>query len=117
MAPTPSQVRRLRPRGPPYGCVRYQPAPLRRRLRHGRRSDRLEAPAFRDDLRPCTTSTTTTRAPATSPRRRRRPDGFEAAAVGDLDGDGDTSLFATSGNVTGTTVTLRTTLYTERENE
>ncbi|MEZ4308670.1 MAG: fimbiral protein pilA [Polyangiaceae bacterium] len=45
------------------------------------------------------------------------PDGFEAAAVGDLDGDGDTSLFATSGNVTGTTVTLRTTLYTERENE
>ena len=45
------------------------------------------------------------------------PTGFESAARGDLDGDGDTSLFALSGKVSGGTVLVTPTLYVENEFE
>jgi type IV pilus assembly protein PilA len=45
------------------------------------------------------------------------PTGFEAAARGDLDGDGDTSLFAVTGRVSGGTVTVSPSIVIENEFE
>ena len=45
------------------------------------------------------------------------PDGFEAAAVGDLDGNGITSKFARSGAMVGGTLKLSNSLFVENENE
>lgn len=45
------------------------------------------------------------------------PDGFEAAARGDLDGDGKTSLFVLTGQAAGGTVSVRTSMYIEDEME
>lgn len=45
------------------------------------------------------------------------PDGFEATAVGDLDGDGDTSIFSITGRVTGGTVVQSPTIHVENEVE
>lgn len=44
-------------------------------------------------------------------------DGFEAAARGDLDGNGKTSLFALSGRVAGGTLTVTPSMYIENEFE
>jgi type IV pilus assembly protein PilA len=45
------------------------------------------------------------------------PNGFEAAAVGDLDGDGTKSLFSRTGTVSGGSVKVATKLYIENELE
>lgn len=45
------------------------------------------------------------------------PDGYEAAARGDLDGDGDTSLFSVTGRVTSGTVVQSTSVHVENESE
>lgn len=45
------------------------------------------------------------------------PDGFEAAAVGDLDGDGETSIFSVTGRVTGGAVVQSPTIHIENEVE
>lgn len=52
-------------------------------------------------------------APAVSPGA----DGFEAAARGDLDGNGTTSLFALTGKASGGVVTLSPTVHIENEFE
>jgi type IV pilus assembly protein PilA len=52
-------------------------------------------------------------APANAPG----PNGFEAAAVGDLDGNGVKSLFSRTGTVSGSTVTLATNMHIENEFE
>jgi type IV pilus assembly protein PilA len=44
-------------------------------------------------------------------------DGFEAAARGDLDGNGKTSLFAMTGKVAGGTVTMSPSMFVENEFE
>lgn len=43
--------------------------------------------------------------------------GFEAAALGDLDGDGETSVIARTGEVRGDTIALSTHLYVDNELE
>ena len=45
------------------------------------------------------------------------PDGFEAAAVGDIDGDGVKSTFARTGKVSGGALMLSTNLYIDNEFE
>jgi type IV pilus assembly protein PilA len=52
-----------------------------------------------------------------TPSARPDPDGFEAAARGDLDGDGDTSLFSISGSAAGGTFTVSPSIYIEDELE
>lgn len=43
--------------------------------------------------------------------------GFEAAAVGDLDGDGDRSLFAITGTESGGVLTVSSAVHIENEHE
>lgn len=52
-------------------------------------------------------------APANAPG----PDGFEAAAVGDLDGNGTRSVFSRTGTASGGTVTLATSIFIDNEFE
>lgn len=52
-------------------------------------------------------------APAVSPG----PNGFEAAARGDLDADGVTSLFALAGRESGGTITVSTSVFVQDEFE
>jgi type IV pilus assembly protein PilA len=52
-------------------------------------------------------------APANAPG----PDGFEAAAVGDLDGNGTKSIFSRTGKVSGGSVMLSTNIHIENEFE